>query len=86
VSCEPLAQNAHVLFKIDRAVGKRLFGVNALNEQSDETAAEVAVGRLSGHIEAPHTPAANALYLLSAAALFKPQAMENLLVNLSSCN
>jgi hypothetical protein len=65
-------------------VGKRSFRVSAPNNRSDETAAEVAVCRLSGYMEAPHTPPS--LYLLNAAALSKPKEVENLAVDLSNYN
>jgi hypothetical protein len=44
------------LIKIDRAVGKRLFRVGAPNDRSDEVAADIAVGRLTGNMEAPLMP------------------------------
>jgi hypothetical protein len=43
------------LIKIERTAGKRSFRVGAPSNRSDETAAEVAICILSGHMEAPHT-------------------------------
>ena len=77
-------QRERTLVKIERTVVKRSFRFGAPNNRSDETAAEVVVCRPSGHMEAPHTPPS--LYLLNAAALSKPQAVENLAVDLSSYN
>jgi hypothetical protein len=72
------------LIEIERTAGKRSFRVGAPNNLSDEAAAGVAACRLSGHMEAPHTTPS--LYLLNAAALSKPQAVENMAVDLSSYN
>jgi hypothetical protein len=72
------------LIKIERTAGKQSFKVGSTNNQSDETAADVAVCRRSGHMEAPHT--SPSLYLLNVAALSKPQEVENLAVDLSSYN
>jgi hypothetical protein len=44
------------LIRIKRTVGKRSLKVGAQDNRSDETAAEVAICRLSGHVEALHTP------------------------------
>jgi hypothetical protein len=72
------------LIKIERTAGKRSFRVGTPNNRSDAKAAEVAVCRQSGHMEASHTPPS--LYLLNAAALSKPQAVENPAVDLSNYN
>jgi hypothetical protein len=69
-----------ILIIINCAVGKCSFRVGAQNDRSDEMVAEVAVCRISGHMEALHTPPS--LHLLSAAALSKPRAVENLAVDL----
>jgi hypothetical protein len=84
VSCVPFAHNAHYS-KSTAPWANDHSGSSPRTISPTSPAAEAAdLRRLSGHMEAPHTPAT--LNLLSAAALFKPQAVENLAVNLSSYN